>query len=123
MLNGCPSGIEIDEEFLQKEADRQRPGQGAITTARQEKDQFQILSGVFNHTSTEVPITFFIPNEDTKSQDYDAFRKTPRPSQSDYPAFLRFGSNVDIRGSGIFSGKYGWYCFSRGHCENDLTAT
>ena len=76
VLNGCPSGIEIDEEFLQKEADRRRPGQSAITTARQEKDQFQILSGVFNHTSTGAPITFFIPNEDTKSQDYDAFRKT-----------------------------------------------
>ena len=58
VLNGCPSGIEIDEEFLQKEADRQRPGQSAITTARQEKNQFQILSGVFNHTSTGAPITF-----------------------------------------------------------------
>ena len=71
IIDGCPSGIEINEEDIQKELDRRKPGQSKITTQRKENDNVEILSGVFNGMTTGSPISLLIKNKDQKSSDYD----------------------------------------------------
>jgi chorismate synthase len=105
MISGCPSEIPFDQDLIQNELNRRRPGQNSISSRRIEEDKFEILSGVLNNQTTGAPIVLYIRNTDVKSQDYAKFHKIPRPSQIDYPAQLRFGNNVDLRGSGMFSGR------------------
>ena len=105
VIDGVPSNLEIDKSVIQQELNRRRPGQSSISTPRDEKDQFKILSGIQNNKTTGAPLTLFIENKDTRSKDYSLFRKMHRPSQVDYPGILRFGENVDLRGSGLFSGR------------------
>ena len=71
VLDGCPAGLNIDFAFIQKELDRRKPGQSAITTQRKESDSIEILAGVFDGKSTGAPIAFLMRNEDQKSEDYD----------------------------------------------------
>ncbi len=104
-IDGIPSDLEINKELIQKDLNRRRPGQSKISTPRDEKDEFQIISGVQNNKTTGAPLTLFIENTNVRSKDYSLFRKIHRPSQIDYPALLRYGENVDLRGSGIFSGR------------------
>jgi chorismate synthase len=105
LIQGCPAGISFPKSFIQNELDRRRPGQSTLTTPRSEPDQFEIVSGVANDTTTGGPICLIIKNTNTKSEDYHQFKKIPRPSQIDYPAMLRYGPGVDLRGSGFFSGR------------------
>ncbi len=105
VLDGVPSDLNIDKKLINKDLNRRRPGQSKISTDRDEKDQFEILSGVQNGKTTGAPLTFFIKNKDHHSKDYSRFREVHRPSHIDYPALLRYGKNVDLRGSGIFSGR------------------
>lgn len=76
IIDGCPSNITIDEEFIQSELDKRKPGQSKITTQRKESDTAQILSGVFEGKSTGTPIAIVIPNEDQRSKDYTRDRKS-----------------------------------------------
>src|SRR5687767_3309025 len=69
-IDGCPAGIEVDEEFIQSELTRRKPGQSKITTQRKENDEFEILSGVFEGKTTGTPISLVVWNEDARSKDY-----------------------------------------------------
>ena len=70
VIDGCPAGIDFNEEVIQRELDRRKPGQSRITTQRKEADAFQVLSGVFEGKTTGTPIALIIHNEDQKSKDY-----------------------------------------------------
>ncbi|UYP45820.1 Chorismate synthase [Candidatus Lokiarchaeum ossiferum] len=104
-IRGLPSQLSIDKERIQHELNRRRPGQNNITTGRKEADLFQITSGLHLGKTTGEPLTITIPNIDTKSKDYSQFKTIPRPSHVDYPARLRYGDTIDLRGSGRFSGR------------------
>ena len=104
VIDGCPSGMEINQEFIQSELDRRRPGQSAITTQRKESDTFEILSGVFEGKSTGSPIAVIIKNEDQKSADYEHLKDSFRPSHADYTYEIKYGTR-DYRGGGRSSAR------------------
>ena len=79
VVDGCPAGLPLCEEDIQFYLDRRRPGQGAMTTARDEKDKVRILSGVFEGKTTGTPISFAVFNEDQRSHDYADIEKWYRP--------------------------------------------
>ena len=104
IIDGCPSGILIDENFIQTELDRRKPGQSYITTQRKESDVVSILSGVFEGKSTGTPIAMLIPNEDQRSKDYTHVQQTYRPSHADYTYDIKYGFR-DYRGGGRSSAR------------------
>ncbi|HEX8059475.1 MAG TPA: chorismate synthase, partial [Cyclobacteriaceae bacterium] len=104
ILDGCPAGLEIDEQFIQSELDRRKPGQSKITTQRKEDDSFKILSGVFEGKSTGTPITLVIENQDQRSKDYSHIENTFRPSHADYTYQAKYGIR-DHRGGGRSSAR------------------
>ncbi len=104
VLDGCPAGIPVTAEMVQKEVDLRKPSAG-IGTARAEEDIVQVQSGLLEGRTTGAPIQFFIANKDTDSSKYQAFRVTPRPGHADYPALVKYGEDHDIRGGGQFSGR------------------
>lgn len=104
VIDGMPAGIVIDEDFLQAELDRRRPGQSALTTARKEGDRVEILSGVFEGQSTGCPIGFIVRNENQHSSDYDNLRDLFRPSHADYTYYNKYGVR-DHRGGGRSSAR------------------
>ena len=83
IIDGCPAGLEIDENYIQSELDRRRPGQSKIVTQRDESDTVQVLSGVFEGKSTGHPIAMVIYNEDQRSKDYSHIADKFRPSHAD----------------------------------------
>ncbi|MEZ4946537.1 MAG: chorismate synthase [Cyclobacteriaceae bacterium] len=103
-IDGCPAGLEIDENFIQSELDRRKPGQSKITTQRKENDTFKILSGVFEGKSTGTPIAIVIENQDQRSKDYGHIAETFRPSHADYTYEAKYG-NRDYRGGGRSSAR------------------
>ena len=102
VIDGLAPGIPVDEDVIRKHLSRRRPSSG-IDTPRQEKDQFRILSGVFNGKTCGTPLTIMIPNEDTKSGDY--VYGPARPSHADYAAYCKYHGFEDYRGGGHFSGR------------------
>ena len=104
IVDGCPSGLEIDEEFIQKELERRRPGQSKIVTQRKEADQMEILSGVFEGKSTGTPISMVIFNKDAKSKDYSHIADKYRPSHADFTYQNKYGIR-DYRGGGRSSAR------------------
>ncbi len=104
IVDGCPSGIEIDEEFIQNELNRRRPGQSAISTPRKEGDKVEFLSGIFEGKSTGTPIAFIIWNENQHSADYDHLKEVYRPSHADYTYQQKYGIR-DHRGGGRSSAR------------------
>ena len=104
ILDGCPAGLVIDEDFIQSELDRRKPGQSKITTQRKEDDTFKILSGVFEGKSTGTPIAIVIENQDQRSKDYSHIQNTFRPSHADYTYEAKYG-NRDYRGGGRSSAR------------------
>lgn len=104
IIDGCPPNIEIDEEFIQSELDKRKPGQSKITTQRKESDVAQILSGVFEGKSTGTPIAILIPNEDQRSKDYSHIADKYRPSHADYTYQQKYGIR-DYRGGGRSSAR------------------
>jgi len=104
VIDGAPPGISLATGDVQKELDRRRPGQSAITTPRAEKDRVEILSGVFDGLTTGTPIALLIRNEDTKSSDYDNLRNLFRPGHADWTYGAKYGVR-DWRGSGRASGR------------------
>lgn len=104
ILDGCPPNIEIDEEFIQSELDKRKPGQSKITTQRKESDTAQILSGIFERKSTGTPIAIVIPNEDQRSKDYSHIMDKFRPSHADYTYQMKYGIR-DYRGGGRSSAR------------------
>lgn len=104
IIDGCPPHIDIDEDFIQSELDKRRPGQSKITTQRKESDTFRILSGIFEGKSTGTPIAIFIPNEDQRSKDYSHIMDKYRPSHADYTYQVKYGVR-DHRGGGRSSAR------------------
>ena len=104
IIDGMPSGVAIDEAYVQRELDRRRPGQSDIVTARNEKDRVRILSGVFEGVTTGTPIGFVIDNEDHHSADYSNIARCFRPSHADYTYTSKYGIR-DYRGGGRSSAR------------------
>ena len=104
VIDGFPSGIAIDLDFIQAELDRRRPGQSLLTTARKEGDKVEILSGVFEGHSTGCPIGFIVRNENQHSSDYDNLRNIFRPSHADFTYLQKYGLR-DHRGGGRSSAR------------------
>lgn len=104
VLDGCPAGIPLCEADIQAFLDRRRPGQGKLTTARSEKDQVRILSGVFEGKTTGTPISFAVFNEDQRSGDYSEIAKWYRPGHADLCYDLKYGFR-DYRGGGRSSAR------------------
>jgi chorismate synthase len=104
IIDGCPSGIVIDEEFIQNELYRRRPGQSAISTPRKEKDKVEFLSGIFEGKTTGTPIAFVIWNENQQSSDYNHLKEVYRPSHADFTYQQKYGIR-DYRGGGRSSAR------------------
>jgi chorismate synthase len=104
VIDGCPSGIAIDMNFLQQEMARRRPGQSRIVTQRKEGDTIELLSGLYEGHTTGAPIGFLIRNEDARSSDYDALKEIYRPSHADYTWDAKYGFR-DHRGGGRSSAR------------------
>ena len=104
VIDGCPSGLEVDFDFVQKQLDRRKPGQSKITTQRKESDKVEFLSGLFEGKTTGTPIGFIIKNEDAKSKDYSHVKDTFRPSHADFTYTAKYGIR-DYRGGGRYSAR------------------
>ena len=104
IIDGCPSGILISSEEIQKDLDRRKPGQSKFTTQRKESDDVEILSGVFDGISTGMPISLQIKNKDHKSSDYNHLSKSFRPSHADFTYQKKYGVR-DYRGGGRSSAR------------------
>ena len=104
VIDGMPAGIEVDMEFIQGELNRRKPGQSKLTTARQENDQVEILSGVFEGRTTGCPIGFVVRNTNQHSDDYDELRNVFRPSHADFTYWQKYGIR-DHRGGGRSSAR------------------
>ena len=97
VIDGCPSGIELDMEAIQKDLNRRKPGQSAIVTQRKEPDEVEFFSGIFDGITTGVPIGFAIFNTNQKSKDYDHIKDQYRPSHADKVYDDKYGFR-DYRG-------------------------
>src|SRR5437879_13902711 len=84
VLDGCPPNIEITKEEIQKDLDRRKPGQSAITTPRKEQDTIHILSGIVDGKTTGTPILLMAYNKDVRSEDYDTLKNVYRPGHADF---------------------------------------
>lgn len=104
LLDGVPAGLDIDEEFIQSELDRRKPGKSEFETARKEEDRVEILSGVFEGKSTGTPIAMVIYNTDQKSKDYSNIKDVFRPGHADFTYFYKYGIR-DYRGGGRSSAR------------------
>lgn len=104
VIDGCPSGLKLDLDFIQTELNRRRPGTSRITTQRKEPDTFEILSGHIDHVTTGTPLTFFVRNQNARSKDYDHLEVAFRPSHADYTYFAKYGVR-DHRGGGRSSAR------------------
>lgn len=104
VLDGLAPGMEVDCSFIEKMLSMRRPS-GEISTARQEKDNFEILSGVFENKTTGTPLCIVIKNQDTRSKDYSDTKDLARPSHADYTALCKYHGYADYRGGGHFSGR------------------
>lgn len=104
VLDGLPSGILIDMDFLYRDMEK-RKASGNISTQRHEDDLPEIVSGLFNGYTTGTPLTILIKNKDPHSKDYEKIRGRLRPGHADYTAFERYSGFQDYRGGGHFSGR------------------
>jgi len=104
VIDGCPSGIALDLEAIQRELNRRKPGQSAIVTQRKEPDEVTFFSGIFEGKTTGVPIGFAIYNTNQKSRDYDHIKDQYRPSHADKVYDDKYGVR-DYRGGGRSSAR------------------
>lgn len=104
VIDGCPAGLRLTEEDIQKDLNRRKPGASKYATKRSEKDNCQILSGVFNGITTGTPIAVVVFNEDQRSKDYSEIAEAFRPGHADFSYFSKYGIR-DHRGGGRSSGR------------------
>ena len=104
VVDGCPAGLALGPEDIQKELDRRRPGQSRASTARKEEDRAEILSGIFEGRTTGTPISMLVWNKDADSSAYDLLRDKPRPGHADYTYQMKYGLR-DHRGGGRASAR------------------
>ncbi len=103
VLDGVPSGTELDEEYIKMRMDRRRPGKNLMSTTRVEGDRVKIVSGFVNGKTTGTPMCGIIENRDMRSKDYQG--ELMRPGHADYTAYVKYGESRDFRGGGHFSGR------------------
>ena len=104
VIDGCPAGVPIDFDKIQKEMDRRKPGQSKIVTQRKEPDTVEFLSGIFEGLTTGMPIGFIIKNTNQKSKDYSHIKNIFRPSHADFTYSEKYGQR-DYRGGGRSSAR------------------
>ncbi|HEY4875117.1 MAG TPA: chorismate synthase [Puia sp.] len=104
VIDGCPPNLAISEEEIQKDLDRRKPGQSAITTPRKEQDEIHIMSGVVDGKTTGTPILLLAYNKDVKSEDYGNLKDLYRPGHADYTFQAKYGIR-DYKGSGRASAR------------------
>lgn len=104
IVDGCPPGLSLQEEDIQKELDRRRPGTSKFTTQRNEPDKVRIVSGVFEGITTGTSIGLLVENEDQRSRDYDKIKDLIRPGHADYTYWQKYGIR-DYRGGGRASAR------------------
>jgi chorismate synthase len=105
VVDGCPPGLHLTEEYIQKELDKRRPGKALGQTPRREKDQVKILSGVFQNYTIGTPIALAIYNVDVDSSSYEKIKNVFRPGHADFTYFIKYGGFRDYRGGGRSSGR------------------
>ena len=104
VIDGCPAGLPLTAEDIQLYLNRRKPGQSKFTTKRNESDQAQILSGVFEEKTTGTPISIVVFNQDQRSRDYGKIKDCYRPGHADYTFDAKYGFR-DYRGGGRSSGR------------------
>ncbi|MCC6370936.1 MAG: chorismate synthase [Bacteroidia bacterium] len=104
IIEGCPAGLLLDFDFIQKELNRRKPGQSNLTTARKEDDTVEFLSGIFEGQTLGTPIGFIIRNKDQHSTDYTHLKEAYRPSHADFTYQQKYGLR-DYRGGGRSSAR------------------
>ena len=104
IVDGCPAGLNLSPQVIQKDLDRRRPGQSRNTSQRREPDKIEILSGVFDGKTTGAPIGLMVRNVDGRSRDYEAIKDTFRPGHADYTYHQKYGHR-DYRGGGRSSAR------------------
>ena len=105
VVDGCPAGLALSEEEIQKYLDKRKPGETRYSTPRKEGDKVEILSGVFEGKTTGTPISLMVFNTSQKSKDYSEIAKIYRPGHADYTGFVRYRGFNDVRGGGHFSAR------------------
>lgn len=105
VMDNPPVGIKIDTDFILSQNARRAPGNDPTSTPRKESDLPEFISGLKDGITTGAPLTAIIRNNNTRSVDYDSLMRNPRPSHSDYAAFVHYKGNNDIAGGGHFSGR------------------
>lgn len=105
VIDGLPAGVKLDVDEIYREMARRAPGKDKTATPRLEKDIPHILSGVIDNVTTGAPLAMEIQNTNTRSGDYSNVMSIPRPSHSDYPAYVKYDGFNDVRGGGHFSGR------------------
>ncbi|MGM0498104.1 MAG: chorismate synthase [Bacteroidota bacterium] len=103
-LDGCPAGLKIEKDEFNTDLARRKSGKIG-TTPRKELDRPEIISGIYKSYTTGAPITFIFRNKDTKSKDYETFKRIPRPGHADFTAYKKYNGFNDPRGGGHFSGR------------------
>ena len=104
VIDGCPAGLKLQESDIQAFLNRRKPGQSKYTTMRQETDQVEILSGIFEGYTTGTPISLMVRNQDQRSRDYSNIASVYRPGHADYTFTQKYGFR-DYRGGGRSSGR------------------
>lgn len=105
VIEGLPAGLEVDTEWVSAFMKRRAPGQNVFSTLRKESDKPEVLSGLVDGKTCGAPVAIKIDNKNIKSEDYEDLKLVPRPSHSDYTAYVKYGGNNDIAGGGQFSGR------------------
>lgn len=105
VITGFPSGFPLPMEAILKDMNRRKPGQNRLSTQRREEDIPRVVSGILDGVTTGAPLCVLIENTNQHSKDYSKLKELPRPSHSDYTAFVKYSGFNDIRGGGHFSGR------------------
>lgn len=104
-IDGLPPGIKLDLDYIKFQMKRRAPGRSDLSTQRNEKDEFEFISGYYNERTTGTPLCAIIWNLDQNSKDYTQMKYTPRPSHADYTGNIKYNGFNDYRGGGHFSGR------------------
>ncbi len=105
IVDGCPAGLSLDSDDVQRDLERRRAGVQPGATPRKEPDVVRFLSGLHEGHTTGAPIAMVVDNINTESRAYEQFVRLPRPGHADYPAGVKYGGLNDPRGGGRFSGR------------------
>lgn len=105
VIDGCPAGLPVIEEEIQKEVDKRKPAADMFATSRIEEDKVEILSGIFKEHTTGAPICIVVRNKNIDPDAYTRIESLLRPGHADYTAYMKYGGFNDFRGGGRFSGR------------------